>query len=56
MKTAHASKRRDKDITKLMMSNYDVILVNEDKLNELYVMFEGPKDSPYENVSFLVIM
>lgn len=43
-------KRRDKDITKLLMSNYDVIIVNEAKMNELYVILKGPQDSPYEEV------
>ena len=45
------SKRKEKDISKLLMSNFDVIIVNEVKLNELYVVLTGPKDSPYEEVS-----
>eukprot|EP00879_Flechtneria_rotunda_P001068 GHRR01001207.1.p1 GENE.GHRR01001207.1~~GHRR01001207.1.p1 ORF type:complete len:192 (+),score=60.08 GHRR01001207.1:123-698(+) len=41
------SKRRDMDVTKLMMSDWKVELV-EDNISEFYVEFAGPKDSPYE--------
>ncbi|EIE26132.1 ubiquitin conjugating enzyme [Coccomyxa subellipsoidea C-169] len=41
------SKRREMDVMKLMMSDWKVELVN-DSVNELYVEFQGPKDSPYE--------
>eukprot|EP00163_Fabomonas_tropica_P005655 TRINITY_DN1527_c0_g1_i1.p1 TRINITY_DN1527_c0_g1~~TRINITY_DN1527_c0_g1_i1.p1 ORF type:complete len:182 (-),score=29.47 TRINITY_DN1527_c0_g1_i1:293-838(-) len=42
------SKRRDTDIMKLMMSDYEVNMA-EDTLSEFFVKFHGPKDSPYEN-------
>eukprot|EP00227_Mantoniella_beaufortii_P010835 CAMPEP_0197580118 /NCGR_PEP_ID=MMETSP1326-20131121/3988_1 /TAXON_ID=1155430 /ORGANISM="Genus nov. species nov., Strain RCC2288" /LENGTH=169 /DNA_ID=CAMNT_0043143777 /DNA_START=333 /DNA_END=838 /DNA_ORIENTATION=+ len=41
-------KRREMDVTKLMMlGEYGVELVN-DSMQEFYVHFHGPKDSPYE--------
>jgi len=43
------SKRRDMDIMKLMMSDHDVSMGNEDSSSDFYVKFHGPKDSPYEN-------
>lgn len=45
------NKRREKDIMKLLVSNYDVTVVNENTNNEFVVKFAGPKDSPYEGVS-----
>lgn len=45
-----ASKRKEKDISKLLMSKYEVKIGNEQKMNEIYVIFFGPKDSPYEEV------
>ena len=45
------NKRRDKDVTKLLVSDYDVHLPNENNMSEFIVKFHGPKDSPYENVS-----
>lgn len=46
------NKRRDKDVTKLLVSDFDVFLPNESNLSEFIVKFHGPSDSPYENVSF----
>ncbi len=46
-----ANKRRDKDVTKILVSGYHVDLVDENRLNEFIVDFHGPKDSPYEGVS-----
>jgi hypothetical protein len=46
------NKRRDKDVTKIMVSGYHVELVNENYLNEIVVDFPGPADSPYFGVSF----
>ena len=43
-------KRLEKDITKLLMSNYNVVLVDENNLKEFFVIFNGPKDSSYEGV------
>lgn len=50
MSSTPKNKRRDKDIAKLLMSDFDVIIVNETKMNELYVILKGPKESPYEEV------
>lgn len=44
-------KRKEKDISKLLISNFDVVLKDENKMNELYVILRGPKESPYEEVS-----
>ena len=51
------SKRRDKDVMKLMMNGkYEVQLTNEDCTSEFEVLFEGPKESLYEGVSHLFII
>lgn len=50
MNTAAQNKRKERDLMKLMMSNYEVTLADENNPNDLYVIFEGPKDSPYEGV------
>jgi len=42
------TRRRDMDIMKLMMSDFDVRLKNDDSPNEFYVKFHGPKNSVYE--------
>ncbi len=42
-------KRMEKDVAKLLMSEYEVKLKDETKFNEFIVKFFGPKDSPYEN-------
>lgn len=51
MVTAQQNKRRDEDVTKIMVSGYNVELTDENKMNEIVVDFLGPKDSPYEGVS-----
>ncbi|XP_047958691.1 ubiquitin-conjugating enzyme E2-23 kDa-like isoform X1 [Salvia hispanica] len=40
------SKRREMDLMKLMMSDYKVEPIN-DGMQEFYVQFHGPTDSPY---------
>ena len=45
------SKRRELDITKLLMSDHDVQLV-DDNISEFYITFKGPADSPYEGGSW----
>ncbi|GAB4844504.1 Ubiquitin-conjugating enzyme E2 4 [Ancistrocladus abbreviatus] len=40
------SKRREMDLMKLMMSDYKVEMIN-DGMQEFYVEFHGPSDSPY---------
>eukprot|EP00735_Rhodelphis_limneticus_P011807 TRINITY_DN4958_c0_g1::TRINITY_DN4958_c0_g1_i1::g.16727::m.16727 TRINITY_DN4958_c0_g1::TRINITY_DN4958_c0_g1_i1::g.16727 ORF type:complete len:210 (+),score=21.87,sp/P42749/UBC5_ARATH/70.79/5e-84,UQ_con/PF00179.21/2.6e-37 TRINITY_DN4958_c0_g1_i1:76-630(+) len=44
---ASPSKRREMDVMKLMMSNYEVTMNNDDDVSEFTVKFQGPKDSPY---------
>eukprot|EP01116_Phalansterium_solitarium_P020103 TRINITY_DN582_c2_g1_i1.p1 TRINITY_DN582_c2_g1~~TRINITY_DN582_c2_g1_i1.p1 ORF type:complete len:192 (+),score=55.47 TRINITY_DN582_c2_g1_i1:154-729(+) len=41
------NKRREVDIMKLMMHDYDVTMV-DDSVSEFVVKFKGPKDSPYD--------
>ena len=45
------NKRKEKDVMKLLVSEYEVQIVNEATNNEFVVKFCGPKDSPYEGVS-----
>lgn len=41
-------RRREMDIMKLVMADYEVEMANEDSNAEFYVKFRGPKDTPYE--------
>ncbi len=50
MNSTNNNKRKERDLMKLMMSNYEVILADENNPSDLFVVFEGPKESPYENV------
>jgi hypothetical protein len=50
MNSATQNKRKERDLMKLMMSNYSVTLADENNQNDLFVIFEGPKDSPYQGV------
>jgi len=46
---ASNSKRRiETDVMKLLMSDYEVLLVN-DNLQEFFVWFKGPEETPYAN-------
>jgi ubiquitin-conjugating enzyme E2 H len=45
--SASPSKRREMDVTKLLMSDFHVELV-EDNISDMHVDFHGPPDSPYE--------
>jgi len=36
------------DVMKLMMSDHEVSMGNEDSSSDFYVKFHGPKDSPYD--------
>ena len=47
------NKRREMDVMKLMMSDYNVQLVN-DNTADMYVIFDGPKDSPYHGGTWKV--
>jgi ubiquitin-conjugating enzyme E2 H len=53
MASPNASRRRELDVTKLMMSDFEVHLVNE-STNDMHVLFHGPSDSPYEGGSWKV--
>ena len=48
-KVGWGNKRKEKDVMKLLVSEYEVD-VQGDTTNEFFVKFNGPKDSPYENV------
>lgn len=43
------SKRREMDVMKLMMSDYQVQLTNEASMDDFSVKFHGPTGTPYEN-------
>lgn len=45
------NKRRQKDVNKIMMSGYDVEILDENRMDEFVVKFKGPPDSPYAMVS-----
>ena len=48
-----ANKRREKDIMKLMVSDFEVFMAEQPSASfasEFFVKFHGPKDSPYEAV------
>lgn len=47
------NRRRELDVMKLMMSNYEVTM-GTDCMNEFNVKFRGPKDSPYEGGTWRV--
>lgn len=51
-----ANKRRDKDIMKLLISEYEVTVVDEKSNSELQVKFHGPQNSPYEGVNFIILI
>ena len=38
-------------MTRIIVSGYDVELVQEDLMDEFIVKFKGPEDSPYAGVS-----
>ena len=44
------NKRKERDVMKLLMSNYEVSLKDETNKNDMFVLFHGPKGSPYEGV------
>ena len=50
-KQAAQNKRKERDVMKLLMSNYEVSLKDETNKNDMFVLFHGPKGSPYEGVS-----
>ena len=46
-----ANIRKEKDVHKLLVSNFEVNLPNQNNTSELRIIFEGPPDSSYEGVS-----
>lgn len=50
MKNELNNKRKQRDLMKLMMSNYEVSCMDESNPNDLLVIFRGPEDSCYEGV------
>ncbi|CAM9922702.1 unnamed protein product [Ectocarpus sp. 13 AM-2016] len=42
------SKRRDTDMMKLMMSDFEVHIPDESSMHDFLVAFPGPKDTPYQ--------
>ncbi len=49
--TTNAIKRKEKDVMKLMISEYEVINLNDKTNSEFIVKLLGPKQSIYEGVS-----
>jgi ubiquitin-protein ligase len=45
------NKRREKDVMKLLVSQFEVHLPTDSNTSEFIVKFVGPVDSPYEGVS-----
>ncbi|GJD11567.1 Ubiquitin-conjugating enzyme E2 5 [Galdieria sulphuraria] len=45
---ASPSKRRETDLMKLMMAEYEVELAENDRVGDFFVKFCGPVDTPYE--------
>jgi hypothetical protein len=53
-----ANKRREKDIMKLMVSDFEVVMSEHPSnsfASEFFVKFQGPKESPYEEVGRILI-
>ena len=49
-------KRKERDLMKLRLSNYEVNVPNEQNLSEFYVNFSGPKESAYEGVRLVILL
>ena len=45
------NKRKDRDVMKLLVSEYDVTVTNERTNNEFQIKIKGPINSPYEGVN-----
>jgi len=48
------SKRRDTDMMKLMMSDFDVLVTDENNAYDFVVKFQGPQNTPYEGGTWRV--
>ena len=51
-----ANKRREKDVMKLLVSEYEVEMSSDNSTSEFHVKFCGPKESPYEGVSDVTML
>eukprot|EP00188_Purpureofilum_apyrenoidigerum_P002425 Plantae.Rhodophyta-Purpureofilum_apyrenoidigerum.ctg25030.p1 GENE.Plantae.Rhodophyta-Purpureofilum_apyrenoidigerum.ctg25030~~Plantae.Rhodophyta-Purpureofilum_apyrenoidigerum.ctg25030.p1 ORF type:complete len:183 (-),score=52.74 Plantae.Rhodophyta-Purpureofilum_apyrenoidigerum.ctg25030:330-878(-) len=51
---ASTNRRRDHDIMKLRMADFDVSFLDERRPWEFYVKFKGPKETPYEGGTWKV--
>ena len=54
MSAGSPSKRRDTDLMKLMMSGYDVEIMDETNASDFCVQFKGPDGTPYEGGTWRV--
>ena len=43
-----SNKRKDKDVMKLLISEYEVKVLDEVRNNEFVIKMKGPSDSPYD--------
>jgi ubiquitin-protein ligase len=48
-----SNKRKERDLMKLMINNYEVTMSDEEKKYDFYVKFQGPKESAYEGVKII---
>ena len=48
------TKRKEKDILKLTLSDFPLIFPKESSRDEFLVKLSGPKDSPYEEGEWIV--
>ena len=48
-----SNKRKEKDVTKLLVSDYEVKIVDDKTNNEMLIKMKGPQNSPYEGVSHI---
>ena len=56
LKMVTANKRREKDVMKLLVSEFEVEMTSQSTNSEFLVRFEGPKESPYEGVSTTIFL
>ena len=52
--SSQVNKRKEKDLMRLLVSDYEVEVPNENNSSEFVVTFNGPKNSPYEGVSLIL--
>lgn len=52
MNQSLTTKRKEKDVMKLLVSNFEVKVLDELRNNDFLIKMSGPSDSPYEGVNF----